>query len=135
MNEIQIEGFVNKLIKQTQKNSVEWFECESEDLRIMLRKISSYSRIIGGFESESNKHSKKTIVGKYTVNYYYDEDNSTEKQYIFLAIVDAYDVSKAIVFTEDEMTVETCNMLFDFYRKLELDVNKISNIMDTWFDD
>lgn len=135
MNDMQIKKFVNKLIDKTNDNEIKWFECDIEELRLILRKVSGYSRIVGGFASESNKHNKVTVIGKYTVNYYYEEDASTERHYVFLAIVESTDYTNSIVFTEDEMSGETWNKIFEFYRQVELDVNNVSDIMDTWFDD
>lgn len=135
MNSSQVDKFVSKLVSKMDDGDIKWFESDIEELGLILRNISGYSRIVGGFATESNKHNKVSVVGKYTVKYYYEEDVSTERQYVFLAIAEATDYANSIVFTEDEMSESTSNKLFELYRDIELDVSKINDILDTWFDD
>lgn len=68
MNSLQVDKFVSQLVRKTSDGDIKWFEADIEDLRLALRKISGYSRIVGGFATESNKHNKVSIIGKYTVN-------------------------------------------------------------------
>lgn len=135
MNEAKLIEFVGKLVESTEKGEIEWSELEFDEISLILRKVSSFARIVGAFSSKSNKHNKLSVLGKYTVNVYYEEDRYTEEEYIFLAISDPKDYLNSIVITEDEFPELASRKLFKLYRNVELDTNKISDILNTWFDD
>lgn len=135
MDKDQITKFIKKLMEKTESNEIVWNELSIQEISQILRKVSGYSSIVGAYETFNQNQRKSSVIGKFKVRVYYEEDAFTNEEYVFLAITDPSDYTNSIVFTEDELSLTDIEKITKLYRSVELKVSNVSSIIDDWFDD
>lgn len=135
MDKNKLTGFIKKLLEKTESNEMDWDKLDLQEISQILKKISGYSSIVGAYETHNYNSKKSSVIGKFKVRVYYEEDTYTNEDYVFLAIADPNDYSNSIVFTEDELTMNDIQNLTKLYRSIELNVSNVDSIIDDWFEE
>jgi hypothetical protein len=133
MTEIELSKFIRNLVEKTDEMVIDWAKLEIEELRVVLKDVSNYYSISGGYFSTNKKGTKRSVIGKYKAKVYYEEDQYYYQDYYFLAIANVNDFDTAIIFLEDELRSSDVTKLGKLYRNIELKVNDVSSILDDWF--
>lgn len=132
MDSKQITDFIEKLYSKTRSNKIEWEELEIDEIAMILKKLSgTYSSIIGAYYTLNKSKSKISVIGKFRVKVFYDEEHYNNQEYVFLALTNARDYSDSIVISEDELTIADIESVRSIYRNIE--VKDIGTILDDWF--
>lgn len=133
MEKKELSKFIANLVEKTENEEIEWYSLDIAELSRILKDIANYSAITGGFATLNKKGDKETIVGKFKVKVFFEEDEFYFENYSFLAISSKDDYSKAIVFNENELLSSDLQKLENLYRTVELKVTDVSSIIDDWF--
>ncbi len=132
MNSDKVSKFLRKLEEKTENQDITWEELSIEEIAQTLSKLSSYTNIIGAYGTLNSKQRKYSIIGKYKMKVYYEEDTPSIIEYVFFAIAD-YDFNNSVVFTEDDLDYLDCDRINKIYRYLE--IKEVPDILDSWFED
>ncbi|MBX8944004.1 hypothetical protein [Lysinibacillus sp. K60] len=132
MNSDKVSKFLRKLEEKTENQNIIWEELDIEEIAQILSKLSSYTNIIGAYGTLNSKQRKYSIIGKYKMKVYYEEDIPSIIEYVFFAIADN-DFNHSIVFTEDDLDYLDCERISKMYRYIE--TSEVPDILDSWFEE